>query len=108
VLIWYSIDGGLTWVQVLEIGTGIGIGSSTWGNYPWKVPDTPSTEAVIKVEQYGGAAYDVSGSFVIRARQPSDNHRSRCGTGFGLAFLLPLVYLGKRLLPKSRRQIPSA
>ena len=54
----YSIDGGTTWTNITSVS-----GSTT--SYPWAVPNTPTTQALVKVIGYdsaGNAVPDQSNS----------------------------------------------
>jgi len=45
----YSIDGGLNWIVIQSNQTY----SSTFNNYSWTIPNTPSTQALVRVYPYG-------------------------------------------------------
>lgn len=65
--IFYSTDGGVGWGLVAP---SVRIWDSSWGDYPWTVPDQVSDQCLIVVQVYagGGDFMDTSdGTFEIRA-----------------------------------------
>ncbi len=64
--IWYSINNGSTWISIIS-DTYI-----TNGQYSWTIPNNPSTQCLVKVEDYNNTCkYDVSdGVFTIAPPTP--------------------------------------
>jgi hypothetical protein len=70
--IFYSTDGGVGWNMV---AASVRIWDSSWGDYPWTVPDQVSDQCLIVVQKYagGGDFMDTSdGTFEIRAVTDTD------------------------------------
>jgi MYXO-CTERM domain-containing protein len=60
----YSINNGQTWENIA--GT-VDTDDPGWGNYDWVVPDTPSTQCIMQITEYGGGTPTYSeGPFEIR------------------------------------------
>ncbi len=59
-----SINAGENWEPVTPEG-GIFETADVWGQYPWTVPDTATTEALVKVAAYNQNVSGVSGMFTI-------------------------------------------
>ena len=61
----YSTDGGATWKGVTP---SVDVSSPNWLNFPWTVPDEPSTQCQITISGYiGGSIGNVySGTFTIQ------------------------------------------
>ncbi|MCH2198020.1 MAG: GPI anchored serine-threonine rich family protein [Flavobacteriales bacterium] len=53
--LYYSIDNGVSWLLIDDF-------ENSDGNFNWNVPNTPSTECLIRIEDYynGNCRYDVS------------------------------------------------
>jgi hypothetical protein len=61
----YSTDRGATW-SVIEYTVDAVSRPDLWGHYPWTVPDTASSECVIKIIEYNAAEpFAHSGIFAI-------------------------------------------
>jgi hypothetical protein len=71
VMILYSADGGATW----EIVAGTILSTAPeWGDAPWTIPDTPSTNCILHIRDYFDVQpSDVSDTFEIRAATDSDS-----------------------------------
>jgi len=68
--IYYSTDGGVT---LSAIAFSVDSTSPYWLNYPWQIPNQPSTQCLVKISGYFGEAPTQSASmFEIRAMTDSD------------------------------------
>ncbi len=60
-----STDGGKTWSFITQ---GVDNTSKDWQNFPYTVPDTPSTECIIRVEEYNNdKLFSDSAKFTIKS-----------------------------------------
>ena len=55
----YSTDNGQTWKSVVA---SVGINSPDWLNYPWVVPNDPSTQCLVMLSGYFGGTSTISAS----------------------------------------------
>lgn len=63
--LYYSTNDGETWHKINTTGA-IQSTQDVWENYPWTVPNEPTTTALVKVSDYGDdATYSQSGAFTI-------------------------------------------
>jgi len=60
----YSVDGGDTWISVEE-SVDATEHPQWWTSYPWTVPETPTAEARIKLNEYSWVTSDTSELFTI-------------------------------------------
>ena len=65
----YSINGGLNWREIVTgVNTVAGLNQYSWAT----IPDTPTTQALIRISEVGGAASDTSDAyFMIKSPQAS-------------------------------------
>jgi hypothetical protein len=70
IVILYSTDNAQTLTAVTD--DTFFLGDADWGSYPWLVPDAPSTECLVLVRGYMGAAPTWSGVFEIRSVTDDD------------------------------------
>ena len=65
----YSLNGGLNWREIAAgVSTIAGLNQYSWTT----IPDTPTTQALIRVSEVGGAAADTSSAyFMIKSPQTS-------------------------------------
>ncbi len=63
VAISYSADGGQTWTP---IEFSLDTTSPNWQNYPWEVPNTPTTKAQIEIKGYNNEITKRSNIFTIK------------------------------------------
>ena len=69
VRILYSTDGGVGWDMVAP---SVRVSNSSWGDYPWVIPDTPSTECLIHVSAYIGGEFPTQSAEVFEIRSVTD------------------------------------
>jgi len=66
----WSADGGSYWES---IATSVRDTDAGWQDYPWVVPDSPSTQCLVRVSGYMGECSAQSGLFEIRAVTDTDS-----------------------------------
>lgn len=64
----YSTDNGKTWWRI-TVSNSIDTTYESWRNYPWQVPNEPSTQCIVRIHEYYYETDEVfdSGVFEIRA-----------------------------------------
>ncbi|MBD3242864.1 MAG: hypothetical protein GF331_19890 [Chitinivibrionales bacterium] len=63
--LYYSLDEGETWHKI-NTDSAVLSTQPRWQNYPWTVPQTPTSTALVKVADYGNeSTYSESGLFTI-------------------------------------------
>lgn len=82
VRIYFSADGGLNWTMV---ESSVYEGTAGWGDYSWVVPNTPSGQALIRIEGYFGEAPTISGAFEITSGGPDDTPPAIARMGLGIS-----------------------
>ncbi len=61
----YCVDGGDNWILLEDYSIDQGV-DSTWGKYPWRVPNRPGDTCLIRITDYNGNYPAYSGWFVVR------------------------------------------
>jgi hypothetical protein len=99
----YSLDGGVEWHQ-LNLLSAVNTDDSLWGNYPWQVPDTACSTAIVQITEYNNwNVSDVTGTFTIGTMpQPKKENTGGCGNGVGAALFPPLGIWIKRRVGKRK------
>jgi len=64
VALFYSTDGGVSWASMVA---SIDVSSDQWTSYDWVVPDEPSAECMIRIEDYFREHTQTSQTFAIAA-----------------------------------------